>query len=295
MKEPHLLVIGANGTLGRALCSAAVAQGLMITRTASRPGPQESGDPGLVKLDLSGTNPLDGLDFGTVTHALLMAGVTSIAWCERNPREARVVNVEGSNRVVRALDSAGIATTVLSSSQVFSRYLPSPMPDSPRSPACEYGRQKVELEDLTVPLQGVQVIRLTKVLHPGSALLASWQDSLRAGRHVTAFANVAVAPMHLELAVKQLLHAAIADHSHRIVHMSSTDDISYFDLARTVAEYTGTSLDLLDPIVVEEDAAQGWIPGPHAALGAPYNPSGAEAESSHDAVAAALRSQGSAV
>jgi len=269
MKETHLLVVGSDGLVGKALCSRALAESVKVTKLSHR---KKSAGPGAneFEFDLTDEAPLLGVDLSSITHGVVLAGVTSIAACENQPEITWRTNVIGMQRVVSTLTHAGIAVTVASSSQVFSRFLQSPSVNSPRRPVCEYGRQKVALEDSIGTLPGVQIVRFTKILAPSSPLVRFWIDAARRGQFFSAFSNVTVAPISLASAVNMTLHLAVADHYPRIVHCSSLDDFSYFDFARCILEALGIDPSFVQSRAVEESASNGWIVGPHAALGECY-------------------------
>ena len=240
------------------------------------------------KFDLIDEVPLAGIDLSPITHAVVLAGVTSIAACEKDPEYTWLTNVIGIQRVVSALTQRGIGVTVASSSQVFSRFLQSPSVNSPRHPVCEYGRQKVALEDEIGTLPGVQIVRFTKIMAPSNPLVLSWIDAARRGQPFSAFSNLTVAPVSLASAVSTILHIAVSEHQERTLHCSPVDELSYFDLAQYILGTLGLDPSIVQPRTVEECATNGWIVGPYSALGERYTEGDSVFTSARDSTRQAL-------
>jgi dTDP-4-dehydrorhamnose reductase len=75
------------------------------------------------------------------------------AWverCEREPENTRQVNVEAARTVATAAASLGAQIVVFSSEYVFDGTSGRYSEGDPRDPINEYGRQKVELEDIAL-------------------------------------------------------------------------------------------------------------------------------------------------
>lgn len=228
------------------------------------------GDPvrGWTAFDLM-TDPAAVLLRDEPTHAVLLAGRTSIADCERSPEATRAVNVSGAFAAAKGLTEAGVKVTVVSSSSVFSRDRRLPLPDDPTDPVCEYGRQKAELEWLCLQLDRVVVVRPTKVLN-GASVIDEWVEALASRQPITPFSNLAVSPMRVGPVVSRLL-AAVLGAGEPIIHVSSHDDITYAQMAGVVARWLGADPELIDPVEAENDPYRGLITGPFAALGQPFD------------------------
>ena len=242
-----ILIVGAEGMIGRALAQRLLGCGWPVVRTMLAP------EPGAVGLDLS-------LDVAAwrpppeVGVGYLCAAVTSVAECRRDPKRAFAVNVTGTVAVARTLARQGAAIVFPSTNLVFDGSAPFERAETPVAPATEYGRQKAEAEKQLLALSGrVCIVRLSKVLGPRTPLLVRWADDLRHGRAIRPFADMVVAPVPLDFAVDVLLRAG-RERLCGIVQVSGPQEVSYEAVARHVARRIGASETLIEPI---EAAAAG--------------------------------------
>lgn len=280
----RLLVVGGDSQLGREIVASAGRLGLDAVATSRRQN-QDLGRQSHY-LDLTDEATFVGVENG-VTHAILAAGVTSLQDCERDPRQSRVVNVVGPAGLLGRLARAGVPTTVISTSQVFSRDQDRPGPSDERSPTCEYGRQKAELEDIASDL-GMRIARCTKILAAHQGLIHDWDRDLRRGHTIAAFSNMMVAPITARFTAEALLSIALQDGVEGVVHLSSRDECSYFQAARWVALAAGADADLVLSVDARSDPSSGIIIGPHAALGQPWPEPGRSAPTAHNSILSAL-------
>lgn len=141
MRGP-VLVTGAAGTLGRALCARLAAQGV-VTRA--------------LDLRAAGAACGDVCDAAAVTRALTgcagvvhFAAVSRVAWAERDAAECYRTNVEGTRTVLHAAlwQAAQPWVLLASSREVYGRAEVSPVSErAPRRPCNAYGRSKCDAED----------------------------------------------------------------------------------------------------------------------------------------------------
>lgn len=268
MAHRRVIVVGGDGLVGRAVVSKLRNLELDFRWTSRREG-QGLTDGHRLDFDLESSEPAALIEWRP-THALLLAGVTSIRECELAPDRTRQVNVDASADLVKALSASDVRVTVASSSQVFGRdqFMPELM--DARHATCEYGRQKVELEDQVLRLGG-RVARCTKIMSQGSGVVASWVRSLRRGDSVEAFENMTVAPVTVDWAAAALLEIATTDQAQQVFHLSSRDEDSYFGAACSVADQLQVPRDRVRSKSASHDPLNGIILGPHAALGRPYS------------------------
>lgn len=268
MISGRLLIIGGDGIVGRRMVKDLNASNIEFLWTSRRLVMSDSNARRVhFALGKSSVKPL--LDWKP-THAILLAGATSISTCEANPVATRSVNVEASAALIDDLADAGIRTTAVSTSQVFGRDQFAPGVNDERYPTCEYGRQKADLEDHALS-RGGQVARCTKILAPGQGVVANWISDLRRAKRVKAFQNVAIAPIPVQWAGAALLEICLQGHSEGIFHLTSGDECSYFHVATMVANHLGVSLEMVTPTTVKHDPAAGVLVGAHAALGSAYS------------------------
>lgn len=233
-----LLIVGQDSLIGNALLKEAASRGVPHAGTSRRPG-------AAYHLDLARPQSEWHLP-DAVTSAVICAGIPGIAHCEENPEATRLINVDATISLADLLASKGAHVTFLSSNQVFHRMLrETPEESTPTSPANEYGRQKAEAErELLRVIPDSCVIRLTKVIHPGLPLFASWMCSLQGGQPITAFCDLFFSPVALSAAVDAIFRITESK-SPGTFHLSAADSISYHHAALLLAARTGASLNLV--------------------------------------------------
>ena len=148
--------------------------------------------------------------------------------------------------MARTLAAAARGSSFLSSNLVLDGSAACQRADAPLRPQCEYGRQKAEVERQLGGLPGTCIVRLTKVLGPGSPLSTQWAAALRAGQPVRPLSDLRMAPVPLGFAVEVLLRLAVAPLT-GIVQVSATEDISYEEAARHIARRLGAAASLVQP------------------------------------------------
>jgi dTDP-4-dehydrorhamnose reductase len=243
-----ILVVGADGMIGRALANRLAGEGRTVLRTTLLP------EPGAEVLDLarqaeswSPPRPV-----GTV---FLCAAMTSLDYCRRQPAESRAINVLGTVALARRLARHGRQIISLSSNLVFDGAVAHQRADAAVCPRTEYGRQKAEAERELLGLGGACVVRFTKVLGQGTPLLTRWADAMRAGEKIRPFSDMVMAPVPLEFAVEAL--AAVAKtRTTGIVQVSAAQDVSYAEAARHVAKCIHAPHELIQPIAAAQSGIE---------------------------------------
>lgn len=229
----RLLVVGGDGLLGGALVSHWTAVGAPVIATTRR-----KPVAGAALLDLS-TDSAGWQILAECKAAVICAGVTNQEACRRDPLGTRRINVEQTLKLVHALTGSGCFVVFLSTNLVFDGSRPLRHADEPLCPATEYGRQKADVERALAGLhRPCAVVRLTKVVHSALPLLGTWREALSAGRFVNAFSDYVCSPIPLDPTIQCI--ARIAEEQRPGVwQISADDDISYLDIALSMAQKTG--------------------------------------------------------
>lgn len=240
-QKTSVLIIGADGQIGRTLVTELKRFGFATTPT-SRRAPRID-DKNTVHLDLSSSAPFEcPKNHGT---AFICAGVTSIAECERDQARTWEVNVTRTIELIQHLSNLKTHVIYLSSNVVFSGQKPSVSIHEEQSPNCNYGKQKQAVERFLRDFDGsTTTLRLSKVVGPSFPLLAQWVARLRNGQPVNAYNDMVLSPVSLNSVISAC--AKLASQKPRgIFHLSGAEDISYSDLARFLASELRVSLDLI--------------------------------------------------
>lgn len=229
------LVIGADAVIGAALYAMLKAGKHDVIGTSRGGG----SDLALDLADRKSWPPLPQADV-----AYICAAISKLDDCERNPETAYRVNVEGTSALIEKLQASGTFCVFLSSNHVFDGTKPQRAPDDIPCPINEYGRQKAATERAALAA-GAAVLRLTKVIVKGDPRIRAWHEALQKGNKVTAFDDIFLAPVTLDNALAAMLDIGAA-RAPGIYQISGSEDFSYFDLARGIAQHIGADSALVE-------------------------------------------------
>jgi dTDP-4-dehydrorhamnose reductase len=245
MKDLRLSIVGIDGMVGSALAAACRDQGVDYIGTTRREGAGNT-----VVLDLAKDLIVPAAFEGSCV--VLCAAMSGFKACLDDPATARRVNVDAARKISSWCAKAGSRLVFFSTSSVFSGDKDLPFEDEPVDPKTIYGRLKAEAERIILESGcSYGIIRPTKVFHKNLVLLRSWCDALKAGQMIRPCRNLSVAPCLLE----DVLSSAIAlarDQTSRIVHISSTDECTYADIALHLAAHWNRNPALVAPASLEE-------------------------------------------
>jgi dTDP-4-dehydrorhamnose reductase len=172
---------------------------------------------------------------------VISAGVTGLRECEKDPALSRKVNVTSQVEIAKWFVISGCQKVIfLSSNRVFDGRTENVKSDAEYSPTTEYGRQKAQAEEQILSLgDATRIIRFTKIISASSKLLVDWIANIKINNPVYAFTDVSISPITKEYACAVIQNVLLSN-SEPIIQVSSTDEISYFEMARSIAEQLDT-------------------------------------------------------
>ncbi len=250
-ERTDILVVGSDSMVGKVLIPCLREGGKNVIGTTRR---REVVNENNLFLDLS-------MDTGDWTApesagvAVVLAGVTKILECQKNPRLTRRVNIQGIVDLIDNLASKGIFIIYLSTNQVFDGSKPYRKPEEPLSPITEYGRQKAEVE-LQIKKNwkdSVSILRATKIFDTEVPLFNEWVESMRAEKVIHPFSDMVLAPITLECTVSAL-KKLIDKKMPGIFQLSGSRDFSYSEVAYMGADTLNLDRKLIKPIPVKKSA-----------------------------------------
>jgi dTDP-4-dehydrorhamnose reductase len=247
--SPHsFLVIGGDGQLGASISSHLKEAGHQILSTVFLRDPACAEE---IFMDLREDVSLWPIT-GTFDTAFLCAAVTSTEICWTQPEETRKINVENTLSLAKRISQTGTALFFPSSNLVFDGLVPFRKATDPVSPRCEYGRQKVETErGLTDLTDRVSIVRFTKIIGPGMALIQNWITDLRQGKMIHPFSDMVLSPVSLRFATEAII-AIMQREGYGLWQVSAREDVTYEQMARYLARKMGISQKLIEPIRVDQ-------------------------------------------
>lgn len=244
-----VLVVGADGLIGRTLCGYLESVGKRVLRTTRR---REELSLKRVFLDLEDEAVAEWDPRCRIAIAYLCAGVTSLERCRREPERSHRVNVDNTVRLARRLAGAGAFVVFLSTNLVYDGSVPLRRADEATCPVTEYGRQKAAVERaLLASGAGVSIVRLTKVVSGEIMPFRGWLQVLRNREPIYPFADMVMAPLPLAFAI-EALHRIADRRLEGIVQVSAERDISFADAACRLASRMSAPLDLVRPVRAAE-------------------------------------------
>jgi len=227
-----LLVIGANGRLGRQVAAHFHATGLRVWRASHV-------EPADFHLDLE--EPVGRwattLPAG-ITHAWVCNGSGQPVTCHRDPLRTRLFNVDHTIELLGGLLERGIKPIVCSTAEVFAGRRGGYKEDEPPCPATEFGRQKKDVEDwLMAQGKPALVIRLTQLYvtdEHDSSPVGAMLSRLLAGERVVAADDEVLCPTYagdVPGAVERLMRAGASG----VYHVAAPTTWTAYTLALLLA------------------------------------------------------------
>ena len=250
MADSRILVVGATGVVGRPVVASLRGRGVSVLESSR-------GSQGGLSIDLCDPRSYADLPTG-LDAAVICCGVGSLAECRKDPAGTAAVNVDGTVGLVRELLRRDVFVVVLSSSYVFDASRPDFSVGDPVTPACEYGRQKADLEKRILDSgNSVAVVRMTKVLDGDNGLLRHWASELRGRRRVLVANDARLAPLPPDFAAGALARL-VAMRAEGLWQLSAIDDISWFEIARSLARAARMPAELVEgcPLVQIDSEAE---------------------------------------
>lgn len=198
--------------------------------------------PNIIYYDILDINSLNQIDLSAIKKVLILAGITNISACEKNPSATSLVNVNGIKSLIERLSGDQTQIYYVSSSCVFPEKSIGNHEFSSCMPCNEYGRQKYLLEKYLQSKDNATILRVTKVISPNNLLLRTWWEQLNQGATIQAAYDLHVAPISIDSFCKSLINLIEGKRpKSKIIHFSPDKQISYYQLAKLVCKYINSN------------------------------------------------------
>jgi dTDP-4-dehydrorhamnose reductase len=186
-----------------------------------------------------------------IDYIYIIASTTPIEECESEL--ANLISKVYIPKLAEFFISKGKYITFISSNAVFDGDKPWPEEDDQPTPNITYGIQKKESEDRLFDIadkynaiKKLSIVRITKVLSIITPPIPNWLTMWELKKSVYPFLDLIFAPISLQFVGKSL--AFIGQNLlFGKFHLSGSNNISYVDLAKAIAEKKGINLDLIKP------------------------------------------------
>lgn len=234
--KTRLLIIGAEGFIGSHLSRAASSRFEVY-----RAGLLSDG----LRVDVTDAAGLRAaFDRVRPDAVALLAAVSDIDACERDPRLAEAVNFVGAERTACECQRAGARLIYFSTAAVFDGTRHGYTENDPPTPMNVYGQTKARAESaITGILPSAVIIRLALALGfgaPGTnALLTKLAESFRGGRAVTVPEYEYRNPIDAATLSEFTLELASCPGAGGIWHIGATESLSRFEIVARLAGRMG--------------------------------------------------------
>ncbi|MBN2131931.1 MAG: NAD(P)-dependent oxidoreductase [Sedimentisphaerales bacterium] len=261
--KPVLLVTGASGLLGWAICQTTreswATVGTAHRHSLSCPGVQTR------SVDVTDYSALKQLFASVRPDAVIHAAALSDPnYCQEHPDESESVNVTASANIAGLCAQSGTPCAFTSSDLVFDGEHPPYNEESPENPISLYGEQKVRAEiAMRDRHPTVVACRLPLMFGVGSPAangpFVRMIQAMKTGREVRLFVDEGRTPVSTEAAARGLV-LALQKCAGGTLHLGGLESISRWDLGRLAAEV----LDLRQARIVSCRQADVPMPAPRA-------------------------------
>jgi dTDP-4-dehydrorhamnose reductase len=253
--DQQILVVGADGMMGRRLVTAFEREGKSVWGTTRNPMTVEGKR---VYLDLASDVDHFEPPFLGAGTAILCAANTTIDQCQREPWATRRVNVDNTVALAKKFLEAGMFVIFPSSNTVFDGCSAFPTARDVPNPPHEYGRQKADAEKQLLRMgKSTAVIRFSKIIAPNMPLLSGWIRGLLSGEAVHPFSDAVMAPISAVFATELVCRVATYQHP-GVTQASATHDISYASAAKYLATKIAADINLIKPISCKNVGLSGF-------------------------------------
>jgi dTDP-4-dehydrorhamnose reductase len=248
--DRSLLIVGGSGFIGQHLAEAARTSWKVHVADQSLQGSGDSLHP----IDITNTEGVRRLCAEIRPSAVVnLAAISDIDRCEREPSQAKAVNIQGAESVAAECARLGSRLVFLSSAAVFDGLKHGYKEDDPPKPLSIYGQTKAEAEKaIRQVLPSAVVMRPALVLGYShskgtNALLNKWVDRWSQGKPVTVPSEEYRNPIDAPALAKIILFLAEHPASNGVYHVGALDSVSRNEIAQKVAKELGYSLSLIIP------------------------------------------------
>lgn len=258
-----ILITGASGFLGGYLLKQAPPETSILAQGHTHPVTVSASNISKIQLDLTKTDwqPLQDFHPDAIVHTAAMA---SLAGCQQNPKRARQVNLEATQRLLELARENRARFIFTSTDIVFDGVKGNYSEEDPANPINVYGKTKAAAESHILQTYDHAVVIRTSLLY-GIALggkptfTQQAVESLREGERVNAFTDEIRNPLPVAMLAQAIWELVENDFS-GLLHIGGSEKISRYRMALKICQHFSLPEKLINPVSSEE--AGGNAPRP---------------------------------
>jgi dTDP-4-dehydrorhamnose reductase len=252
LQKPKLLITGASGMLGQALCPMA-SKDWMVCGVYHR-HVVGSSDVQVVRADLTDLEQVRGLLATVQPKAVIhAAAVSQPADCEQNPMLSQALNVQLSILIAQWCADRQIPLVFTSTDLVFDGRNAPYNENHPVSPLCVYSRHKAKAEQAV--LEGYPealVCRLPLMFGPAARPNANFTlqiiRAMQDGRSISLFTDEYRTPVDTPSAAAGIL--TLLGKARGVLHLGGRSRLSRYDMGLMIAEQLGADPEIIKPVTI---------------------------------------------
>ena len=223
-----ILIIGSDSEIGSFIFNKFKKSGIDVHGTSKRNNYIKNS-----KIEFDLLDKKYPFNFDNYDTCMICAGINKIDFCERNPVQARNVNVLSIIRLIEECKKNNIYVIYLSSVSVFDGTRSFYQVNDKPNPFTKYGKFKLEVENFILKnyLENSCILRLSKVISDNTPIIKKWINEYAEGKPIYAYKDKFIAPVTLNQVFLKL-NILLSANKSGIFHLSGKNDISFYDFSK---------------------------------------------------------------
>lgn len=243
IKIKRLLILGGDSSIGSYLFNNLDRNSFQIsitTRNKSKVNKES------IFLDLQNINEF-AIDYTNYDIVIFCAALTSVAECEKNPKDAFLINHLNTIYLVKEFVKNNVFVILFSTTQVFSGKNKIEYVFNQPNPISIYGKTKEMLEiDLIPYLDKICILRCTKIIFQTNNLFRNWVSELNIQKPIYPYSDIYFSPISIEFlmfSILEIINLKIVG----LNQISSKSEIKFSEAAFYISEKLHLNSNLINP------------------------------------------------
>ena len=243
IKIKRLLILGGDSSIGSYLFNNLDRNAFQISITTRN---KSNVNEENIFLDLQDIHDF-AIDYALYDIVIFCAALTSIAECEKNPKDAFLINHLNTIYLIKEFVKNNVFVILFSTTQVFSGKNRIEYVSNQTKPISIYGKTKEILENDLIPyLNKICVLRCTKIIFKTNNLFRNWVNELNSHKQIYPYSDIYFSPISIEFLMFSILEII----NKKIVglnQISSQSEMKFSEAAFYISEKLHLNSNLINP------------------------------------------------